>query len=92
VVHVRSGQLVVIGGLMQENTTKDKAGIPLLGKIPVLGALFRHTLARSSKSELVILLRPQVIGGPGDWEAALEDSRRRVDELAPQMMKNWRLF
>ncbi len=92
VVHVRSGQLVVIGGLMQENTTKDDAGLPLLAKIPGLGALFRHTKARSNKSELVILLRPQVIGGPEDWETALDDHRRRVDEIAPQMMKNWRQF
>lgn len=92
VVHAESGQLVVIGGLMQENTTKDEAGVPLLGKIPGLGALFRHTKARSNKSELVILLRPQVVGGPEDWEAALEDSRRRIGELAPQLQKNWRQF
>lgn len=92
VVYAESGQLVVIGGLMQENTTKDEAGVPLLGKIPGVGALFRHTKASSSKSELVILLRPQVVGGPEDWEAALQDSRRRVDELAPQLQKNWRQF
>jgi MSHA biogenesis protein MshL len=66
VVHVRSGQLVVIGGLMQENTSNNEAGVPLLGKIPGLGVLFRHTKASTTKSELIILLRPQVIGDSED--------------------------
>jgi MSHA biogenesis protein MshL len=92
VVHARSGQLVVIGGLMQEKTTKDEAGIPVLSKIPGLGALFRHTKSVSRKSELVILLRPQVITSQADWEATLEASRQRLDRLAPQLQKNWRRF
>jgi MSHA biogenesis protein MshL len=92
VVHARSGQLVVIGGLMQEKTTKDEAGIPVLSKIPGLGALFRHTKSVSRKSELVILLRPQVITSQADWEATIEASRQRLDRLAPQLQKNWRRF
>lgn len=92
VVHARSGQLVVIGGLMQDNTTKEEAGVPVLGKLPGVGALFRHTKASSKKSELVILLRPQVIGSPADWEAHLDGTRRRINRLAPQLQKNWRQF
>lgn len=92
VVHARSGQLVVIGGLMQEKTTKDEAGVPVLGKIPGLGALFRHTKSVSTKSELVILLRPQVIASQGDWESMIEASRQRLDRMAPQMQRNWRQF
>jgi MSHA biogenesis protein MshL len=92
VVHARSGQLVVIGGLMQEKTTKDEAGVPVLSKIPGLGALFRHTKSVSRKSELVILLRPQVITSSADWEATIEASRQRLDRLAPQLQKNWRRF
>ncbi|MCW8892692.1 MAG: type II and III secretion system protein, partial [Deltaproteobacteria bacterium] len=92
VVHARSGQLVIIGGLMQENITKDESGIPVLSKIPGLGALFRHTRSSSRKSELVILLRPQVIASPADWEASLEASRQRINQLAPQLQQNWRQF
>jgi MSHA biogenesis protein MshL len=77
---------------MQEKTTKDEAGIPVLSKIPGLGALFRHTKSVSRKSELVILLRPQVITSQADWEATLEASRQRLDRLAPQLQKNWRRF
>lgn len=92
VVHASSGQLVVIGGLMQENTTKEEAGVPVLSKLPGVGALFRHTRSSSRKSELVILLRPQVISTPADWETSLNETRQRIDRLAPQLQKNWRQF
>ena len=92
VVHVSSGQLVVIGGLMQEKTVKDESGIPVLSKIPGLGALFRHTKSSSRKSELVILLRPQVIGSPADWETSLDASRQRIKKIAPKFQQNWRQY
>ena len=92
VVHAHSGQLVVIGGLMQENTTMEESGIPVLSKLPGVGSLFRHTKSRSQKSELVILLRPQVISGPQDWKKSIDATRSRIDQLAPQMQKNWRTF
>lgn len=92
VVHASSGQLVVIGGLMQENTTKDEAGVPVLSKLPGVGALFRHTRSSSRKSELVILLRPQVIASSADWEASLDATRQRINRLAPQLQNNWRQF
>lgn len=92
VVHARSGQLVVIGGLMQDNTTKEEAGVPVLSKLPGVGSLFRHTKASSKKSELVILLRPQVIGSPVDWQPSIDATRRRIDRLAPHLQNNWRPF
>lgn len=92
VVHARSGQLVVIGGLMQEKTTLEESGIPVLSKLPGVGSLFRHTKSSSQKSELVILLRPQVISSPEDWKISLDATRSRIDQLAPQMQKNWRSF
>lgn len=92
VVHAQSGQLVVIGGLMQENISKDEAGVPLLSKLPGIGTLFKHTRSTSRKSELVILLKPQVIGSPQDWEASLEASRRRIQQMAPNFNQEWRTF
>lgn len=92
VVYASSGQLVVIGGLMQENIDKKESGVPLLSDIPGLGALFRHTKSVSRKSELVILLRPQVIGSPLDWEASLDASRQRIQQISPKFQQNWRQF
>jgi MSHA biogenesis protein MshL len=89
VVRAESGQLVVIGGLMQEKTVNSRDGIPLLGRIPGIGGLFRNTRMSSSKSELVILLRPQVIRAAADWQRDIDSSRERVQQMTPQMHHGW---
>lgn len=89
VVRAESGQLVVIGGLMQEKTLNNRDGVPLLGRLPGIGGLFRHTRMTSSKSELVILLRPQVIRSTSDWQRDVEASRDRVQQMTPQMRQGW---
>jgi len=68
IVRAVSGQVVVIGGLMQNQISEERAGIPLLQDIPILGALFRHIKETRSKSELVILLKPIVIDRAADWQ------------------------
>jgi len=81
IVYARSGQIVVIGGLMQESTTESTASPPGLGDLPFLGSAFRHTRQASHKSELVILLKPLVIDGPNAWGQGLSDSARRFESL-----------
>jgi len=92
VVFARSGQLVVIGGLMQEHIDNKEVGVPVLGDIPWIGSIFRHTKMVSRKSELVILLRPQVIGSPADWQRNIDMSRQRIERLAPEFKQDWRQF
>ena len=79
VIRAEDGQLVVIGGLMQEQDSKQNARTPFLGAIPVLGQLFRQTRNTGRKTELVILLRPTVIAGDETWRRAavprLEETR-----------------
>ncbi len=89
VVRAENGQLVVIGGLMQEKTVNNRDGVPLLGRLPGIGGLFRHTKLSSSKSELVILLRPQVIHSASDWQRDIDASRGRVRQMTPQMPQSW---
>lgn len=90
VVRARSGQVVVIGGLMQNTTEDEVAGVPLLGDLPLIGGLFRHTRQVERKSELVILLRPVVVEGDQQWADALRSSRRAFQELAPDGMGEFR--
>lgn len=61
IIKAQSGQVVIIGGLMQNSVENRVSKVPLLGDIPLLGALFRHTQEINKKSELVILLKPIVI-------------------------------
>ncbi|MSQ67967.1 MAG: pilus (MSHA type) biogenesis protein MshL [Gammaproteobacteria bacterium] len=81
VVQARSGQLVVIGGLMQTHEREHDATTPLLGEMPLVGALFRHKRTLAVKSELVILLRPLVINEGADWAQPIDQSRGRLSEM-----------
>lgn len=73
IVRARSGQIVVIGGLMQESRRNETARTPVLGSIPGVGRLFQHTRQSMRKTELVILLRPVVVNSDADWDHALGD-------------------
>jgi MSHA biogenesis protein MshL len=71
IVRARSGQIIVIGGLMQESTELLRASTPVLGDIPGIGRLFQHNREVTRKTELVILLRPVVVDHDGVWDYAL---------------------
>lgn len=81
IVYAVSGQIVVIGGLMQETVAEDVAAPPLLGDIPFFGATFRQTKQVSRKSELVILLKPLVVDGPGSWAEPIAQSANAIRRL-----------
>ena len=70
IVRVRDGQIVAIGGLMTQETRDDRTGLPVLGDMPVVGGLFRQRTGTVAKRELVILIRPSVIGAEGPWPDA----------------------
>ncbi|MDA9271817.1 secretin N-terminal domain-containing protein [bacterium] len=61
IVHAKNGQVVIIGGLMQNQTIEDIAELPFFGNIPFMGTLFRATKQSSQKSELVILIKATVV-------------------------------
>ena len=67
-VSVKSNQTIVIGGLMQEVETESESKIPILGDIPLLGALFRNKRKTKRKTNLLIFLTPHVIDGPEDLQ------------------------
>lgn len=81
IVRARSGQVIVIGGLMKDSRSNEQARTPFLGDLPGVGAAFRHTRERSTKSELVILLRPIVITGQQGWNDQLQGINQRIDTL-----------
>jgi type IV pilus assembly protein PilQ len=60
-VRIKDGETLVIGGLIQETEAKTVSKIPFLGDIPVIGMLFRSTGTTKEKSEMVIMLTPQIV-------------------------------
>lgn len=79
IVKARNGEIVVIGGLMQTTYTDTVAKAPLLGDIPVVGNLFKNKRRIEQKKELVILIRPTVIGAE-TWQ----DELKRSSEILNQ--------
>ena len=71
IVRAKSGQIIVIGGLMQEAVRTFTAKTPGLGNIPGIGRLFQQTRRETRKTELVILLRPVVVESDSVWDYAL---------------------
>ncbi|WP_156820523.1 pilus (MSHA type) biogenesis protein MshL [Thioalkalivibrio thiocyanodenitrificans] len=81
IVRARSGQIVVIGGMMQESRENMRGQVPWLGDVPVLGRLFRQQRRMTRKTELVILLRPVVVDHDGVWDGARDVGSERMREL-----------
>ncbi len=81
VVKAKSGQIIVIGGLMQNRTANDDGGVPVLSKVPILGNLFKQTSKQNTRSELVILLKPIVVNSERTWTNYIKQSQSRIDQL-----------
>lgn len=80
IVKAGNGQVIVLGGLMQESKNHNDGKRPLLGDIPVVNALFRTKSKAKSKTELVILLRPIVVDDNA-WKEQLEQSQGRIKNI-----------
>ena len=82
-VVVKSGQTLVLGGLIRDNRSEGQSGFPILYKIPVLGALFGNTEETLDRTELIVLITPRVVENSQDAYQVTEEIKRRMQELAP---------
>lgn len=80
-VAIRSGDSVVLGGLIRDNETEGKSGVPLLMDIPVVGALFSTTTQASTRTELLIFITPRVMEGDEDLRDLNREMRSRMRGL-----------
>lgn len=83
VVRGKNGSIVAIGGLMRHASISDRSQLPGAGDVPLLGNLFRNTNRTTQKRELVILIKPTVVQGDGNWKNDLLDAQQRIEKLAP---------
>lgn len=83
IIRAQSGQVVVIGGLMQTRMVDNRGSTPFLGDIPLVGSLFRHSSREARKSELVILLRPVVVDD-NTFKNEIGAARQRMDAIREQ--------
>ena len=74
-VVVKSGETVVLGGMIENNKSKQVKKVPLLGDIPYLGALFRHTIEKDTPRHLLIFVTATVMGNDGQFEKVQEAAK-----------------
>lgn len=86
IVKAQNGQVIVLGGLMQENEIENKEGLTGLARIPFIGHLFRVDKGSTEKSELIILLKASIINNSSDWQDNLDLSKPRFEQLEAQPM------
>lgn len=91
-VLVDEGQIIVLGGLVQDSVTNGEDKVPLLGDIPLLGNLFRHETRRRTKTNLMVFIRPYVLRDNQAHQGLTQD---RYEYLRGEQKKGqlpWRLL
>jgi general secretion pathway protein D len=81
-VAVRSGEPIVLGGLIRENDTVGRSGVPLLSSIPVVGALFGNNTNNNNRTELLVLMTPRALEDDDQLRSAGAEMRQRMRSMS----------
>lgn len=82
---VKNGETVFIGGLIQDNKIKTSDAVPVLGSIPVLGVLFGRKGRALDKTEIVVLITPQIIDG--EVKTLKQQTKEKVEKMEESFNK-----
>lgn len=86
IIKAKSGEIVIIGGLIESRQVELESITPLLGDIPLLGELFKSKSKTSQKKELIIMLKPIVVG-QDTWKDQLQNARALLKQWFPEQEK-----
>jgi general secretion pathway protein D len=82
-VAVKSGDTVVLGGLIRENTSLTQSGLPVLHKLPLIGPLFGATGQEQRRTELVVLITPRAVQDRESAQRITEEFKSKMHSLQP---------
>ena len=77
-ISVVSGQTVLLAGMIQDNQTKSRGGVPILNQLPYVGAAFGTTDKSQVRTELIMFIRPQIIRDGADASMVAEELRSKM--------------
>jgi general secretion pathway protein D len=80
-VAIASGETVALGGLISDEREVSQSGLPLLSRLPVIGALFRTSSNTVRRTELLVLITPSVVENPARARQVTDELRRRLRSL-----------
>jgi general secretion pathway protein D len=86
-VVVKSGETIGLGGLIRDNATAGRDGLPYLSGLPVVGPLFGTRTTTYTRTELLVLLRPRIVQTPQDARDMTNELRSRMQGLLPVMQR-----
>jgi MSHA biogenesis protein MshL len=81
IVRAKDGQVIALGGLMQQMTISDRSKVPGLGDSEIVGTAFRQNELKTVKSELIILLKPTVVQSENNWGEDILSTQQRINNL-----------
>lgn len=81
-VAVRSGEPIVLGGMIRENEASGTTGVPLLSDLPILGAMFGKNSNTSERTELLVLMTPRALEDDDQLRSASAELRQRMRAMA----------
>jgi general secretion pathway protein D len=73
-----NGQMIVLGGLIEDNVTEEEQKVPLLGDIPFLGALFRSTAVTVGKKHLMVFIKPTIVRDKREMDYATAEKYKFI--------------
>jgi len=81
-VAVRSGETIVLGGLVSNSKVANKSKVPLLGSIPLIGGLFSYKKDENTRNEVVVFITPYVLDTPEEMEAKVQRRKGAMNMAA----------
>ena len=82
-VAIQDGQTIALGGLITDNRTEGKSGLPFIQQIPLLGYLAGDNTNNHTRTELMVLITPHVVENTDQARAVTDELRRRLPEVQP---------
>lgn len=82
-INVETGDTIALGGLMQDQASRTRSGIPWLSDIPVLGWLLGSLNNQTQRKELLVLLNPRIVAQEGQARELTDELRAKLDAIAP---------
>jgi len=82
-VAVQSGQTVFLGGLIAEQTSRGRSGVPFLSRVPILGSLFGSKSKSNNRSETVVMITPTVVETSRDLQSISDEMKEEFSRVPP---------
>jgi general secretion pathway protein D len=82
-IAVQSGDTILLGGLISEDDATTNGGVPGLSRVPVIGKLFGNTIKKKNRTELIVLITPQVMSNSEEAREVTESYKLQFKGIEP---------